>query len=119
MFLDVVKLRAGQDWLNGLEQAIRSHEMFYLFLVAAGRPVAMGGKRMAAGAAASRPAGHQPVPLDEPKVAPPPTELASLHFNDAWLAYINTAGSAAKVRCYRYTASVGRCAGLLSNDIIR
>jgi len=29
-----------------------------------------------------------PVPLEEPDRVPPPQELAKLHFNDAYVAYI-------------------------------
>ena len=30
-----------------------------------------------------------PIPLEDPAEAPPPVELSALHFNDAYLIYLN------------------------------
>ena len=33
-----------------------------------------------------------PVPLEDPRQVPPPAELADLHFNDKWIAFMKSSG---------------------------
>ena len=86
VFLDVVSLRSGDDWKGRLSREIDDREIFLLFWsMAASRSewvrhewqVALEKKGLEV---------INPVPLEPPSVAPPPPELASLHFNDWTLA---------------------------------
>ncbi len=87
VFLDVARLRAGQRWEEQLYQEIAGRDSLYLFwsLAASRSPWVDREWRFAL-------AKHgiefiDPVPLVSPQEAPPPSELASLHFNDWLLAF--------------------------------
>lgn len=87
VFLDVMSLRSGDQWLQKIENHVDTRDIFYLFWSQA--------------ASNSEWVDHEwrlalkkrgihyisPVPLVEPQIAQPPTELSSLHFNDAYMAY--------------------------------
>lgn len=88
VFLDALTLRSGQNWADQLVTNILSREIFYLFWspeAAASEWVEQEWKL------ALEKKGIQfinPVPLADPRDAPPPAELGSLHFNDAHVAMI-------------------------------
>jgi hypothetical protein len=89
LFLDVLSLRSGQDWAERLLAEIRWRDVFYLFWsLAASRSVWVEKEWRAA-------LEHRgldfinPVPLVPPRVAPPPKELVSLHFNDPEVEFLD------------------------------
>ena len=90
IFFDVKTLRPGDRWKDELQKNIQNKDVFYLFWsqqAAASEWVTKEWKL----ALKTRGLDYiQPVPLQEPSVAPPPEELADLHFNDPWLAYLKT-----------------------------
>lgn len=88
IFLDVLSLRSGQRWLDELEKSINGRDVFYLFWSQQAAESEWVEKEWRLALAKRGLDYINPVPLDEPDSVPPPTELAGLHFNDAWLGYI-------------------------------
>jgi hypothetical protein len=86
VFLDVLKLRSGQDWETQIRQHIPAKDVFYLFWsINAARSKEV--DREWRLALESRGLEYiDPVPLIDPHLAPPPKELESLHFNDLYVA---------------------------------
>lgn len=88
IFLDVFSLRSGQDWEQKLEQHVPNKDVFYLFwshFAAKSEWVEREWKL----ALSKRGLEYiDPVPLEDVELAPPPPELKKLHFNDAYVAYI-------------------------------
>ncbi len=88
IFLDVFSLRSGQNWQEKLEQHVPTKDTFYLFW---SQPAARSEwvEREWKLALSKRGMDYiDPVPLEEPGLAPPPQELKALHFNDAYISYI-------------------------------
>ena len=88
IFVDALSLRAGQDWKARVEAEVLARESLLLFWSPHARDsrwvhhewrFALSRKGLGAIA---------PVPLADPRDAPPPRELRALHFNDAYLPYI-------------------------------
>lgn len=88
VFVDVLSLRAGDDWKARLRSEVPTRDVFYLFW----------SQKASASTWVSR-EWHMaleqrgidyivPVPLQDPRDAPPPEQLRSLHFNDAYLDHI-------------------------------
>lgn len=90
VFLDVFTLRSGQNWQIKLEEHVPTKDTFYLFWSQyAARSEWV--KKEWRIALRRRGLGYiDPVPLEEPDRAPPPQELNTLHFSDAYLAYIES-----------------------------
>ena len=88
VFVDVLALRSGDNWREKLREHVLSKDVFYLFWSApASRSEWV--EREWRLALEERELGYiTPVPLEDPAVVAPPGELSSLHFNDAYLAYI-------------------------------
>jgi hypothetical protein len=90
VFLDVLKLRSGEDWEKALWQVIPKSDVFYLFWsrnAASSEWV----EREWRCALDSRGLDFiDPVPLIDPEKVPPPLELSSKHFNDWVLAFMRT-----------------------------
>ena len=88
IFVDVFSLRSGDDWEKKLEAEVPCKDTFFLFwsrFAHSSKWV----KREWQLALAKRGLNYiDPVPLADPDEALPPTELRSLHFNDAYIAYI-------------------------------
>ena len=88
IFVDVLGLRAGERWKPGVEREISLRERVFLFWsrhASASQWVDFEWRL------AHRLKGIDaidPVPLDDPRDAPPPPELAALHFNDVYLSLI-------------------------------
>lgn len=88
IFLDVMSLRSGENWEEKLSINVLDKDIFYLF--------------WSKNAAASKWVDWEwrlalnkkgidyisPVPLESPDIAPPPSELASMHFNDPCLHFM-------------------------------
>jgi len=88
IFFDVLSLRSGDDWEKKLNQHVPTKDIFYLFWsksAANSKWVEREWKM----ALEKRGLNYiDPVPLDPPDLAPPPKELGTLHFNDAYLGHI-------------------------------
>jgi hypothetical protein len=88
VFVDVISLRSGQNWQEKLEEQVPKKDIFYLFWsrAAAGSEWVAREWKLALD---RRGLNYiDPVPLEELDQAPPPPELAALHFSDAYLVYI-------------------------------
>jgi hypothetical protein len=88
VFLDVLSLRAGDDWETRLREEVPTRDAFYLFWSqeAASSEWVTREWRMALDERGLK--YIVPVPLQHPHDAPPPGELSRLHFNDAYLDHI-------------------------------
>jgi TIR domain len=88
VFIDVISLRAGQQWEEEIGRHVRSDDIFFLFWsehAAASREVEKEWRL----ALAERGIDYiDPVPLSDPAEIIPPRELQALHFNDYYLAHI-------------------------------
>lgn len=89
VFLDVTSLRSGEYWQNRLEEEIVTRDIFYLFWSVAARASSWVDWEWRT-AMRTKGLDHiEPVPLDSPNKAPPPPELAKLHFNE-WTLFFRT-----------------------------
>lgn len=82
VFVDVLSLRAGQDWAKRLEDEVVSRDLFCLFWSADASKSEWVEKEWRAALAAKGLDYIHPVPLAHPREVPPPPELGSKHFND-------------------------------------
>jgi membrane protease subunit (stomatin/prohibitin family) len=89
LFLDVVSLRSGDAWEKRITEEILRRDVFFLFWSQAASQSSHVEKEWRAALAQKGIDAIDPVPLESPDEVPPPHELASLHFNDTWLALIN------------------------------
>jgi len=92
VFVDVINLRSGQNWERELEDRISKADVFYLFWCCHALKSEWVGKEWRWALAAKGQDFIDPVPLQRPEHAPPPSELAAKHFNDPLLAFIAAAG---------------------------
>lgn len=89
VFLDVTSLRSGEYWQIRLEEEIVTRDIFYLFWSVASRESSWVDWEWRT-AMRTKGLDHiEPVPLDSPNKAPPPPELATLHFNE-WTLFFRT-----------------------------
>ena len=88
IFVDVLTLRAGDRWQDELCKNIQNRDVFYLFWSQQAATSEWVTKEWQLALKLRGLDYIQPVPLEEPRIAPPPAELAELHFNDPWLAYL-------------------------------
>ncbi len=88
VFLDVHRLRSGQDWETALRKAILDSDIFYLFWSRNARASIEVEKEWRLALEQRGLDFISPVPLEPPDAAPPPPELATKHFNDWSLAYL-------------------------------
>ena len=87
VFLDVLSLRSGQNWDEELRKAIRSHDCFYLFWSRNARASKEVEREWRFALQERGRDFIEPVPLEAPDQAPPPSELCDKHFNDWTLAF--------------------------------
>jgi hypothetical protein len=90
VFMDVLSLRAGQDWERQLVDNIRRRDVFYLFWSPAARASEWVNREWRYALQEKGLQYIHPVPLADPREAPPPPELASKHFNDLILAALKS-----------------------------
>ncbi|WP_459873215.1 TIR domain-containing protein, partial [Endothiovibrio diazotrophicus] len=84
-------LRSGQDWRRKLEEQVPNKDIFYLFWSQSASCSEWVEREWRIALSKRGIRYIDPVPLEGPEYAPPPLELSSLHFNDAYLAYISYA----------------------------
>lgn len=89
VFLDTYSLRAGEYWEEQIKNQIRSKDIFYLFWSVAASKSSWVSKEWHCALEVKGLDYIQPIPLVDPRLAPPPPELANKHFNDMILAYLN------------------------------
>jgi hypothetical protein len=87
IFFDVLTLRSGQGWQTEIEKRIFASDVFYLFWSANASSSKWVETEWRTALRTGRPGFIDPVPLQPPEEAPPPVELAGLHFNDWMLAF--------------------------------
>lgn len=89
VFLDFHSLHSGERWRERLEREIADRDRFFLFWSeGASRSESVRDEWMIA-MRLSKPI--TPVPLVPPSLAPPPAELAHLHFDDRYVEYLRCA----------------------------
>lgn len=88
VFLDVVSLRSGQYWEKKLWEVIPLHDIFYLFWSENAQQSRWVEKEWQCALKTRGLDFIDPVPLVSPLKMPPPPELASKHFNDWVLAFM-------------------------------
>lgn len=88
IFFDVFSLRSGNDWESKLNEHVPSKDKFLLFWSKAASESEWVEKEWKMALEKRGISYIDPVPLDDPKDAPPPNELSSLHFNDLYMLNI-------------------------------
>jgi hypothetical protein len=90
VFLDIVNLRSGKEWEPVLFREIDASDSFFLFWSrnAARSQWVEREWRYALGRRGIE--FISPLPLEDPRLAEPPMELRSKHFNDIILAFIKS-----------------------------
>jgi hypothetical protein len=95
VFLDVLSLRAGDAWEEQLIENIREKDVFYLFWSIAASKSQWVEREWRYALNEKGIEYIQPIPLSDPREAPPPQELAGRHFNDLILAYLKSSSTTA------------------------
>lgn len=85
IFTDCLDLRPGEGWKERLETEIPRRDIFLLFWSRAAASSKWVGWEWQTALAKKGVVAIHPMPLEAPQLAPPPPELASLHFNDRYL----------------------------------
>lgn len=93
VFVDVIELRSGQKWEPALWERISKADVFYLFWCRHAMRSKWVSKEWRRALKTKGADFIYPIPLQPPKVAPPPKELAAKHFNDPLLAFISAEGA--------------------------
>jgi hypothetical protein len=96
---DVLDLDPGERWERELYRQIDACDVFLLFWSHAAAASEWVAKEIQyaldrKGGSDEKPPAIQPVPIEGPPPVPPPEALKHLHFNDALLAHIKSAGIA-------------------------
>jgi hypothetical protein len=89
IFLDVLSLRSGDDWMSVIRHEIQARDVFLLFWSKAASESHYVEAEWRMALSENGLGRISPVPLENPKTAPPPPELSSLHFNDWTLSIAN------------------------------
>jgi len=88
IFLDVDKLRSGEDWQSKLYACIATSDIMYLFWSKSAAKSKWVKREWRFALSKKGVDFIDPFPLDSPQLAPPPKELGKLHFNDRYLMFI-------------------------------
>jgi hypothetical protein len=88
VFVDVLSLRSGEYWAQRLAEEIPTHDTFYLFWSRHASASPWVEKEWRCAYEKKGLDFIDPIPLEPPSKAPPPTELAAKHFNDPLLALL-------------------------------
>jgi len=88
IFVDVDKVRSGEDWQSKLYACIATSDIMYLFWSKAAAKSKWVKREWRFALREKGMDFIDPFPLDSPQLAPPPKELGKLHFNDRYLMFI-------------------------------
>jgi hypothetical protein len=88
VFLDIVSLRSGEDWERVLYREINTCDGFFLFWSRNARESEWVEREWRYALEQRGLTFINPLALEDPRLAAPPTELGSKHFNDMLLAFI-------------------------------
>ncbi len=88
VFLDVEKLRSGENWENALKQEIEKRDVLYLCWSEHAKTSSWVETEWRYALTNKGLDAIEPIPLVSPNVCPPPDELKSKHFNDKILYFI-------------------------------
>ena len=102
VFVDVLSLRSGQDWERQMRQQIPARDVFFLFWSLNASRSKEVDKEWRIALEMRGLDYIDPIPLTDPRISPPPKELARLHFNDLYVAQIQMEESLKKLqkRCW-------------------
>jgi len=89
VFLDCLSLRQGDDWEKMIGKNILDSDLFLLFWSTSASKSKAVEKEWKFALKSHGLDFIQPVPLEPPKVTPPPKQLSSKHFNDLSLIALN------------------------------
>jgi hypothetical protein len=88
IFIDVQDLRAGEHWQQRIEEELARRERLLLFWSARAQRSRWVDFEWRTAMRLKGAQAIDPVPLQDPRDAPPPPELAHLHFNESLLPLI-------------------------------
>jgi serine/threonine protein kinase len=88
VFLDIVNLRSGHHWESTLYREIEASDCFFLFWSRNASKSKWVEREWRYALKLRGLDFINPLPLEDPRGIPPPTELSSKHFNDMLLAFI-------------------------------
>jgi len=88
IFVDVLSLRAGDRWQQRVEREVSLRDRLFLFWSNAARSSRWVDFEWRLAQRLKGIDAIDPVPLVDPRSAPPPDELSALHFGDAFVEYI-------------------------------
>ena len=91
IFMDVDKLRSGEQWETVLKKEIVNRDIFYLCWSLAARESSFVEMEWRYALDHRGLEYIEPVPIDPPNICPPPDELSSKHFNDRLIYLIRAA----------------------------
>ena len=89
LFIDVEKLRRGEQWKPRLYQEIADRDLFYLFWSSNAAASEWVQEELRFAMEKKTADYIEPIPLESPDVCPPPQCLNDKHFNDWTLRYLN------------------------------
>ncbi len=92
VFLDVISLRSGDRWKQRIGEQIDKRARFFLFWSRSAKASQWVDWEWRYAARCKGVDAIDPVPLEPPTIAPPPKELAHLHFSDWTLMIQSTPG---------------------------
>ncbi len=96
VFADIVNLRGGERWSDTLMREIAARDIFYLFWSRKAKESRWVEREWRQAIDTRGIEFICPIPLEDPRFAEPPAELADLHFNDWCLAIIQSEKAAAQ-----------------------
>lgn len=96
VFADIVNLRGGERWSDTLMREIAARDVFYLFWSRKAKESQWVEREWRQAIDTRGIEFICPIPLEDPRFAEPPAELADLHFNDWCLAIIQSEKVAAQ-----------------------
>lgn len=89
IFFDVAKLHSGEDWEQALYREIDRRDILFLCWSRNAQQSPWVDREWRYALAQKGLDAIEPIPLEQPDVCPPPTELSRKHFNDSLLYIIN------------------------------
>lgn len=88
VFIDVARMRSGQDWQAQLGKEIKQRDVLFLFWSRAAAKSRWVNWEWRHALKHKGKEGIDPVPIEPPHLVKPPRKLSSMHFNDWVLAHM-------------------------------